>query len=217
MLNIIALDVESTDVGKTAQVIELGYIHLSYNLSELSYTKDDLVGDIVNELTLYSYEERFRPTVPIKLDASKVHGIYLKDLFGCRRPSEITLPENLAYVVGHNLIFDYRLLKQSNPNLNETLDNIKPIDTMVLAKTLNKNLKLGFESVKLDYLVKHFYPDNVENLIAKDHAALGDCIKCVLVLIKLLEYIPHITTWDGLYEFQKILKKPVKPKKEIKI
>lgn len=207
MAKILALDSETSSIGKEDVVIELGYI----NLPELAYLKTMSVEFkldlILKDLQIESYEERFFPPVPINRQATAIHGIMFKDLFGKRKSSEVSIPEDTEYLLTHNGVFDVRLLKQSNDKLIPLLDKIKLIDTMTLAKTLKKNLKLTYENVKLDNLVKFYYPNDWESIIQKNHAALSDCKKTVLVLVKLLEYLPHIQTWESLYEFQRSLRK----------
>jgi len=211
---ILALDSETTGIGKEDVVVELGYI----DLPELTFLKD-LFKDynlnlLLQGLQADSYEERFFPPVPINRRATEIHGILFKDLFGKRKSSEVAIPEDIEYLLCHNGQFDIRMLKQSNDRLIPLLDKVKLIDTMVLAKTLKKNLKLTYENVQLGTLVKFYYPNDWEKLIQKNHAALSDCKKTVLVLVKLLENLPHIKTWGELYDFQQSVKTPGKIKKE---
>jgi exodeoxyribonuclease X len=212
---ILVLDSETTSIGKEDVVIELGYISLP---ESLGWLKDTYINfskpiEFLSYLTNI-YEERFFPPVPINRRATEIHGIQFKDLFGKRKSSEVTIPEDTDYLLCHNGQFDIRMLKQSNDKLIPLLDKVKLIDTMVLAKTLKKNVKLTYENVQLDTLVKFYYPADWEKLIQKNHAALSDCKKTVLVLVKLLENLPHIKTWSDLYDFQQSLKAPIKVKKE---
>lgn len=194
MGKILILDTETTGLTARCQVIELGYIEIANEL-------DSMVGP-------KPHIERFRPSVPINIAAYKVHGITLKDLIRCNRTSTITLPEDIEYLIGHNIIFDIRLLKQSNPTLTEQLDKIKLIDTQALAKVLNKNLTLGFAKVKLDWLIEFYFPDTYKDIISVRHNALGDCVKVSLLLGKLRKYIPEAVTIDDIYNFQqKVTKK----------
>lgn len=201
MGKILILDCESTGISnhpihKHPQAIEVAYLDVTdVDISTLSSLDKEIIP---------KYEERFFPSMEIHIEASKIHGLYKKDLFGCRKSEEIVIPET-KYIIGHNIAYDVRALNIKERNT---------ICTLALVKVLDKNLKLGFANHKLDTLIKHYYPDEYTKIISKHHQALGDVYKTYLLLIKLLENLPHIKTWNELYEFQQSVKKPIKVKKE---
>ena len=202
MGKILILDTETCgltphkDYGHT-QVIELSTIEAHHDLpSFLEEVKLD-VHELITYYQETAYRERFIPSMPIDPRATEVHGIRFKDLIGCRKSEHIELP-NTKYIIAHNAPFDVRAL------------NVKDrpyICTMGLAKVLDKQLKLNFPSHKLDSLIVHFYSEGEARLVIKEtHDALFDTIKVVMLLKKLIEFIPAINSWEELYNFQTILK-----------
>jgi exodeoxyribonuclease X len=151
--------------------------------------------------------ERFFPSVPIEQRAYGIHGISLKDLTGCRHARFIDIPEDAEYIIGHNISFDIRLLSQTNTAIKDKLSKIKLIDTLFLARALNKHQNLGFTSHSLDYLTEWYYPEHKERLLTEFHSAEIDILRTMLVLLKLIEPMKNIETWQELYGFQKTLKK----------
>lgn len=187
-MNWVILDTETTGVSSIDQVIELAKLYMMPTI------KDNCIQ--VENLLEATSCERFRPTVPINERAYEVHGIRMKDLLSCPSSLRLEAPKAVGYI-GHNVSFDHRMLKKPN---------VKLICTLGLARSLDKQLKLGFENHKLDTLSEHYYPDLVEVLNPKLHSAKLDVIKCFLVLIKLVEHLPNIKTFDELYSFQQTLK-----------
>lgn len=184
------LDTETTGLGNHPtfghpQVIELAYIKLP--------TLRDIEGFLNNHTDYIKYTERFKPSISIHKQASEIHGIYFKDVLKCRKSEDIQLP-SMEYMVGHNIQYDHRCLGKPN---------VKLICTQQLAKKIDKHFGVGFPNVKLEGLVSYFNPSyNHGNY----HKALEDCAKTIYVLFSLLKFIPGITTWDELYEFQVTLK-----------
>jgi DNA polymerase III epsilon subunit-like protein len=197
MSKILVLDVESTGISNHPiyghpQIIELAYADVT-DLLILSFTEEQLRAIPVSN-------ERFFPSMPIHPEATKIHGIQKKDLFGCKKSETITLPE-MKYIVGHNAAFDKRCL-----NMKE----VPEICTMALAKTISKQLKIKYENFKLDTLAAHYYPEVADTLVTKLHSANNDVLKTLLVLVKLVEHLPTLKTLDDVYNFQQSLKKKSK-------
>jgi exodeoxyribonuclease X len=197
-MSVIILDTETSGLTAKDQVIELAYMVLDNDMPKL----------IANS----TFNQRYRPTAKIHAKAQEVHGIGFRDLLSCPSTTKIELPE-ITYMIGHNIAFDVRLLRQSNPNLAEQLDNIKYICTKQLVLRVEKQFKIPFLNHKLDTLIRHYYPDIVEELIPAKHEALSDCVKCFVLMKKIFELIPAIDTWDKLYNFQETLNKDVYAKK----
>jgi exodeoxyribonuclease X len=201
---VIVLDVESTGILNHPthghpQVIELSSVSVDDNLSDfhaaLKYLK---VDEIISVAEQYRYTNRFRPSMTIDPRATEIHGLTLKDLLDKRKSESIEFPKETEYMVGHNIAYDHRCLNKPD---------VKLICTMELAKTLNKQLKLNLDSHKLDNLIVHFYPEDEARLVIKEtHDSFTDVVKTILLLKKLLVFVPAIKTWDGLYEFQQKMK-----------
>jgi len=190
MPKVIILDCETTGLTAKDQVIELAYMEINKDIKNLQINS--------------TFNQRYRPNTKINIHAQAVHGIAFRDLLKCPSTTKIELPE-ITYMIGHNIAFDVRLLRQSNSNLNEQLDNIKYICTKQLVLRIEKEFKIPFLNHKLDTLIRHYYPDRVEELIPDRHEALSDCKKCFLIVEEVLKLLPAIDTWDKLYNLQETL------------
>jgi len=200
---VIVADVETTGLNNhptlgRPQVIELTTIPLDEDLviykNKLASVDIDYLS---NALQAIAYTERFLPSMPIHPEAIKVHGIYYKDLMGCRKEETLTFSPTVKYMLGHNIKFDHRCLGKPD---------VKLICTMELAKVIDKHFKLNFDSHKQDNLIVHFYGEEARKVVKDKHDSFTDTVKTVMLLKKLLEFIPAIDSWQKLYEFQTILK-----------
>lgn len=194
-MKVLILDTETTGLTLTDEVIELAWIRVSDSITE--FNKD----------AVSTYNQRYRPNARMNPHAQKVHGIAFRDLLRCPSTKNIDLPEDINYIIGHNIEFDARLLKQSNIELTLKLNGVKYICTKKLVKVIEKQFKIPFLNHKLDTVIRHYYPDKVHELIPEKHEALSDCYKCFLVLQEVLKLVPAIDSWDKLYELQNLFDK----------
>lgn len=201
------LDVESTGTGKEDEVIELAY-HQLLPLKEIVALGNSIGGGTLKLGRIEAWEyrvQRFNPTVPINKHAYAVHKLSKLQLL--KEPSSLKvedyLPKNMNFMIGHNISFDYRMLK-GKP------EGVKLICTLALVKKLRKEhevwKKLETENDKLDTYMSKFYP---ELTFSEAHNAKDDCIKVILLLCKLLPTMPEIESWDVLHNY-------LNPKKEEK-
>lgn len=190
MPKVVILDVESTGLTAKDQVVELAYMVLDNDITSLSCKS--------------KFNQRYKPNAKMNPYAQAVHGIAFRELLTCPSTTKIELPE-ITYMIGHNIAFDVRLLRQSNSNLNKQLDNIKYICTKQLVLRIKKEFKIPFLNHKLDTLITYYYPDRLEELIPAKHEALSDCVKCFLIVQEVLKLLPGIDTWDKLYNLQETL------------
>ena len=198
-------DVESTGISATDQVIELGYYKAktlkeeSFEFSEFVDKKEWITSKLKETIT-----QRFKPSVSINPRAQEVHGISLFSLTKEPKSSSLTLPE-MSFMLGHNIIFDKRLIEQSNKDLN--LSSMNLICTMALAKVVQKHKNVPFPDVKLITLVNFYHPEVLETINTKYHSASLDVIKTLLLVLSLVKEFPVIETWEDVFNFQNNLKK----------
>jgi DNA polymerase III epsilon subunit-like protein len=206
---ILVLDTETTGIANHPilghpEVIELAYVEIVSGLEYLRNVARHERQDLIDLLMEDKVVTRYRPEMPIHPEAYKVHGILLKDLLKEKRSHTCELPLGAEYIIGHNISFDARCLGLTT-RFKEV--QVKQICTMGLAKALEKKFKIGLTSFKLDNLIVHFYEEDARPVIKEYHAASTDVIKTILLLIKLIEYLPAIKTIEELYDFQQSLKK----------
>ena len=208
---IIALDTETTGLKNHSlhghpQVIELATIKIDNSFSflkSISKIEDkNSFSKLIYEFVQQGEVTRYRPSMDIDKRAIEVHGISFRELLTCPKSEEIKLPEDTTYILGHNVQYDYRCLGKPK--------DIKCLCTLNLAKKIDKRFGVGFPNHKLDTLTTYFYGDMAQNLVENSHQALVDTIKTIIVLAKLVEYLPNIQTFTELYTFQETLKKTKK-------
>lgn len=152
---------------------------------EIAWTKLDPVTLAVAEVNCY----RTNPGCDIDPSASKIHGIYEKDVADAPYVEDVFEPEGPVVIVGHNVPFDMRFMAPYIPNLAGTLC------TWELAK---RHIR-GTANHKLQTLVQAF------GLDAGDaHSAGGDVIACV----SLIKYLQDLTGMTMLQMYDSC-KKPV--------
>lgn len=124
--------------------------------------------------------ERFNPQKPIEAGASKVTGIYDKDVAHLPPHSTFTLPDT-TYLIGHNVQYDLKVLRNAGVNLSK----IKPICTCVLARQFFSELP----KFSLGALLAHFYPNDKATYQNHAHGAYHDVLFTHKVLMALNERI----------------------------
>lgn len=162
---------------------------------ELAYEKIMPSGEVV------SYCERINPGIPIAVDASRINGIYDKDVVDC--PSFAKLSYELwnmfdgADVGGFNITgFDLPFLKGEFASVGKNFDFTKKkvLDAKILYHKMEarnmftpRNLSAAYKR----YLGK-------EHVSA--HTGAGDVRVTVEILEKQLELYPEFRDWEYLVE-----------------
>jgi exodeoxyribonuclease X len=196
---IIVIDTETTGL-KEPQPCEIAYFNIE---SDIEYIVDLKLQDIFTEFEEMDYFcQRFKPLKPMEAGASRVNGIYDRDLIKFPCLSTFEFPQETKYIIGHNIAFDKRALnwRDSLPEnhvfKNKTLisDNVKLICTKELAQLVIR----GQRNNKLTTLIEYLYPAESKILLETAHSALQDCKLSFLVLLKVLEELPNVTEWSQL-------------------
>ncbi|WP_435163584.1 3'-5' exonuclease [Candidatus Pelagibacter bacterium nBUS_25] len=158
--NFAILDTETTGlrVSKGDKVVSVA----SIKISEFKIREDVILDELVN------------PQIKIPEQSTLIHNIKDEDVKD--KPTLIEIEDKIlkfikkSVLVGHNIDFDIRFLKNNakNTNLANRMEVIQPIDTIHLTAGLFPDLK----NYELTSLCEHF------NIKAGDqvrHSALGDC------------------------------------------
>lgn len=194
-LNII--DVETTGVSKTDNVIELAQAIIDIPLNDF---RDLSLLDIENNIEIKC--ERFKPDVRINPHAHAVHGITTLDLLHCKHHSLIDI-DNADLYIFHNAPFDTRMISSSNKDISFKKDEV--FCTMDFAKRWIKQSNKGL-SAKLDDLLMHFVDDVNKDIIVKKHDAKTDVLKTVVVLQGLVNEYKGLKDWTDVQNFYLTLK-----------
>ena len=158
--NFAILDTETTGlrVSKGDKVVSVA----SIKISEFKIREDVILDELVN------------PQIKIPEQSTMIHNIKDEDVKD--KPTLIEIEDKIlkfikkSVLVGHNIDFDIKFLKNNakNSNLANRMKVIQPIDTIHLTAGLFPDLK----NYELTSLCEHF------NIKADDqvrHSALGDC------------------------------------------
>jgi exodeoxyribonuclease X len=188
-MQVFIADTETTGLVDP-QACEIGWLHVQDTLTEF---KQAVVTDPIaflsdNSYFLSVYEQRFRPTKAIELQASKVTGIYMKDVLHCPSITTFEFPKSVKYMIGHNIAYDHRVFGKPD---------VKLICTKELAQLVFPKDK-GLKSHKLTTIIEWLYPEEGTTLVANAHGAVLDCKLVYLVLLKVLEKLPQVETWEQL-------------------
>ena len=124
MPKVIIFDTEATDI-KEPVLIEAAWLEVT-GFAPLT------IGS--------QFVQRYNPGKPISLGALATHHILDEELVNCPPASSFTLPSDVAYLIGHNVDFDWQVLGQPP---------IKRICTLALARKLWPNLDSHSQSALL--------------------------------------------------------------------
>jgi exodeoxyribonuclease X len=164
------IDTETTG-NVPLEVIELGYIFL---------------GDAYEENPV-AVVRRYKPERPSHIGAIAVHHIFDRELRANPPSSQAKLPEEVTYIIGHNVDYDWEALGKPD---------VKRICTLALARARYPNL----DTHRLSALAYHLLGelDSTRNLVRRAHGAGADATVCYLILQKMLhdEMPPIETLWQ---------------------
>jgi len=175
MAKYIILDTETTGIGETDRVIQLGYIVLGTKPIEV-------------------HNEFNSSDVPISFGAMEVHGI-TPDLLDnkpvCTETSAykrlLELNTNDNYLIIHNAPFDIKMLEKEGFKTQ-----MKVIDTLRVAKHIlpdEEAHRLQYFRYKMDLYKEEEKEASALGIVVKAHDAIGDVLVLKLLLSKLREAV----------------------------
>jgi len=146
--NFVSLDVETTGLGSGDKIVEIGMVKFE------------------NHKPADQYQTLINPGFPIPKAAIKVHGI--TDAMVATAPDFSVCIDGINNfigdypIVGHNINFDFRLMKQSG---HKGFPENKVFDTLSIARKT-----IEAENNKLDTLCRHFQIERDQA-----HRSISDC------------------------------------------
>lgn len=163
-MKVIIFDTETTNV-KDPEVIEVAWIDAEYPHE--------------------SFEQRYKPINPITFGAMAVHSIMDEDLIDCLPSESFKLPEEVEYIIGHNIDFDWKAIRKPN---------VKRICTLALSRKLWPEIDSHTQSAVMYFLHRDIARDMVKNA----HSALADVRVCYFILVSIKEKL-GTRTWEELW------------------
>ncbi|HCK29776.1 MAG TPA: DNA polymerase III subunit epsilon [Acinetobacter ursingii] len=162
----IILDTETHKLH--GEVIQMAY---------MMFDEDNLTVKYGNE---NSYTMDYQPSETIDYEAMAIHHIIDSDLVLRRPSSEVFIPKNVKYVIGHNIDYDIDAIKRSIQRCTDEIDEIKRIDTLAIIRFIHPD----WNSHKLTVICYRLAAENkiktslyeIRGFIKKAHNALVDCV-----------------------------------------
>lgn len=170
----IIFDTETT--GKhEPQIIEAAHIHITFEgLTPLS-----------------EFHQLYAPSKPIEYGAMAVHNIIPSDLDGCPPHTSFKLPDDVDFIIGHNVDYDWEV--SGKPE-------VKRICTLALAREYLPMLDSHTQSALLYYIYSvDGSEEKARGLLKSAHSALVDVKNCLIILDYLVYLIGNVKDWDHLW------------------
>lgn len=179
----IIFDTETTGIVDP-EIIEAAWIEPMF----IDYLSSEKIAD--------SFHGRYKPSKPISLSAMSVHHIMDEDLEGCLPSSSFSLPDDIDYLIGHNIDFDWGAA--GKPVVNR-------ICTLALSRYLWPELDSHSQSSMLYYLERK----NARELLrGKAHSAADDVHNCVIILSHIVRKLGDVDSWGALWQRSEIARIP---------
>ena len=131
------------------------------------------------------FVQRYNPGKPITLGALATHHIMDEELVDCPSASSFKLPDDVSYIIGHNVDFDWEVIGKPE---------IKRICTLALARKLWPDLDSHTQSALLYYLERNSAREQLRNA----HSALTDVGICAVILDHICQQL-GVKTAEDLY------------------
>lgn len=143
-----------------------------------------------------SYIGRFKPSKRISLSAMSVHHIMDEDLENCPPSSDFKLPDDITYLIGHNVDFDWEAA--GKPVVNR-------ICTLALSRYLWPELDSHNQSAMLYFLERESARDGLRGTA---HSAAQDVRNCLIILAHIINKFGDVDSWGMLWKHSEIARIP---------
>ncbi|HLR13141.1 MAG TPA: DUF3820 family protein [Burkholderiaceae bacterium] len=150
-----------------------------------------------NLTVLDSFEQRYQPDMPIRLGALATHHIYDEELADCPPSASFRLPDDVAYLIGHNVDYDWQAA--GSPD-------VRRICTLALARHIYPDLDSHSQSA----LLYHTHRVQAREWLKHAHSAMADVRNCRHNLQALLAHCPNVQTWEDLWKLSEIARIPTR-------
>jgi len=148
-----------------------------------------------------TFISRYNPGKPISFGAMATHNILDCDVKDCPPASEFRLPDNTAYIVGHNIDYDWQVIGKPD---------VKRIDTLAMARTVYPELDSHSLSALSYALAEPDRRPRIREILTNRHNALTDAELCLDILRLILKEKPELTSWGSIWRFSEESRIPKK-------
>lgn len=175
-MTVYIFDSETTGLNEP-HLIEAAWLKLK-DISSLTVTADFL--------------QRYKPGKPIELSALATSHILDEELDGCEPYNTFALPEDVEYLIGHNVDYDWRVIGE-------------PEVKRICTRALGSKLWPAADSHTQSAMIYLHYRTEATGLLRNAHAALDDVKNCRLLLVKILDTLAvnlgrPVSGWEELWE-----------------
>lgn len=144
------------------------------------------IEDPVTLEVVEAFDQLYRPEGMISLGAMAVHHIMDEDLEACPPASTFSLPDDVEYLVGHNIDFDWQVAGRPE---------VRRIDTLCLCRALWPDADAHSQSAMM-YLLER---DSARDRLRDAHSAAADVELCRTILRHIVSRL-GVESWSGLWE-----------------
>ena len=141
-----------------------------------------------------SFCQRYNPGKPIELGALATHHIYDEELIQCPPAKSFSLPNDVEYIIGHNIDYDWNVIDQPN---------IRRICTLALARKVWNSIDAYSQSALLYFIDR----DNARDILKKAHSAETDVRICATILEKICIEL-DVSSFEHLWELSEDARTP---------
>ena len=131
------------------------------------------------------FVKRYNPGKPITLGALATHHIMDEELVNSPPASSFILPDDVEYLIGHNVDFDWEVIGKPE---------VKRICTLALARKLWPDLDSHTQSALLYFLERSTAREQLRNA----HSAITDVGICAVILDHICQQL-NVKTVEDLY------------------
>ena len=189
----IIADTETTGL-KEPVPIEVAYIDVS-KLFEVPYIHRNPYSPFDK---VFEYRQLFDPQKPIEFGAMSTHHITNEYVQGLNPYTAFELPSEIEYLIGHNIDFDYEVIKTCGEQPEPKL-----ICTLAIARYLYPEL----DSHKLTALLYALDMPYALDHAQRAHSALDD-VWMTYHLLKIMLPKTKATNFEELYQFSEMARTP---------
>lgn len=140
------------------------------------------------------FNQRYNPGKKIEYGALATHHILDEELLNCPSYTDFKLPEEIEYIIGHNVDYDWNIVGKPS---------VKRICTLALSRKVWPELDSYNQSALLYFVDRQNARDKLKNA----HSALADVENCAFILEKIITEL-DVSSIDELWKISELARIP---------